>query len=105
MRLAFATILVLAVCSVQHQDPFARDAARSTITPVLIERFPGVPLEPALNCVIDNASAVQIRALALDGVTGATESTVQIVTDIISKPQTIQCLATRGLPVLLERRL
>ncbi len=105
MRLAFAAILVLAGCSVQQQDQIARDAARSTITPVLIERFPGVPLEPALNCVIDNASAVQIRALALDGVTGATESTVQIVTDIISKPETIQCLATRGLPALLEQRL
>lgn len=104
MRLAFATILVLAGCSVQQQDQIARDAARSTITPVLIERFPGVPLEPALNCVIDNASAVQIRALALDGLTGATESTVQIVTDIISKPETIQCLATRGLPALLITR-
>ena len=104
MRLALAAILVLAGCSVQQQDQIARDAARSTITPVLIERFPGVPLEPALNCAIDNANAVQIRALAIDGVTGATESTVQIVTDIISKPETIQCLATRGLPALLIMR-
>lgn len=103
MRFAFAACLVLAGCSPQVQDQIARDAARSAITPVLIERFPGVPLEPALNCVIDNASAVQIRALALDSVTGPTESTVQIVTDIVSKPETIRCLAVEGLPVLLQQ--
>ena len=97
--------VMLAACSPQVQDQIARDAARSTITPVLVERFPGVPLEPALDCVIDNASAVQIRALALDTVTGPTESTVQIVTDILSKPETVRCLAVEGLPALLNQRL
>lgn len=104
MRFAFAACLVLAGCSVQQQDQIARDAARSAITPVLVERFPGVPLEPALNCVIDNANSVQIRALALDSLAGPTESTVQIVTDIVSKPETIRCLAVEGLPVLLQQR-
>jgi hypothetical protein len=102
MRLAVAACLVLGGCSVQQQDQIARDAARSAITPVLVERFPGVPLEPALDCVIENASAVQIRALALDGVTGTSESTVQIVTDIVSKPETLTCLAAEGLPALLR---
>lgn len=105
MRIALVSALILAGCTVQQQDQLARDAARSAITPVLVERFPGVPLEPALNCVIDNASAVQIRALALDSVTGPTESTVQIVTDIVSQPETIRCLAVDGLPVLLQQRL
>jgi hypothetical protein len=96
--------VMLAACSPQVQDQIARDAARSAITPVLVERFPGVPLEPPLDCVIDNASAVQIRALALDTVTGPTESTVQIVTDVLSKPDTIRCLAVEGLPALLTAR-
>ena len=94
--------LTVAGCSQQAQDEIARDAARSAITPVLTERFPGVPLEPALNCVIDNASAIQIRALALDSVTGPTENTVQIVSDIVSKPETLTCLAAEGLPALLS---
>ncbi|WP_299791306.1 hypothetical protein [uncultured Marivita sp.] len=102
MRLALASALILAGCTVQQQDQLARDAARSAITPVLVDRFPGVPLEPTLNCVIDNASAVQIRALALDSVTGPTESTVQIVTDIVSQPETLTCLAAQGLPALLR---
>ncbi|WP_439525105.1 hypothetical protein [Marivita sp.] len=102
MRLVLLSLALLAGCSVQQQDQIARDAARSAITPVLVERFPGVPLEPTLDCVIDNASAVQIRALALDGVTGPTQSTVQIVTDIVSQPETLTCLAAEGLPALLR---
>lgn len=104
MRIALVSALFLAGCTVQQQDQIARDAARSAITPVLVERFPGVPLEPALDCVIDNASAVQIRALALDSVAGPTESTAQIVVDILSQPETLRCLAVDGLPVLLQRR-
>ncbi|HKK97331.1 MAG TPA: hypothetical protein VJ928_04065 [Marivita sp.] len=102
MRPLLALCLVLAACSPQQQDEIAREAARSAITPVLVERFPGVPLEPALNCVIDNANATQIRALALDSVAGPTESTVQIVSDIVSKPETLTCLAAEGLPALLR---
>ena len=93
---------VLAACSPQAQDQLARDAARSAITPVVAERFPGVPVGPAIDCIIDNASAPQIRALAADAVLGATQSTVEIVTDIVSKPETLTCLGTQGLPALLR---
>lgn len=102
MRVVIAACLVLAGCSAQQQDQIARDAARSAITPVLVDRFPGVPLEPALNCVIDTANAAQIRVLALDSVTGPTQNTVQIVTDIVSQPETLTCLAAEGLPALLR---
>ena len=97
-----ALFLALAACSPQAQYQIARNAARSAITPVVQERFPGVPLQPALNCIIDNANAAQINALAADAVLGATESTAQIVTDIVSKPETLTCLAAEGLPALLR---
>jgi len=102
MRTIGLALPLLAACTQQQQDQIARDAARSAITPVLTDRFPGVPLEPALNCVIDNANATQIRALALDSVTGPTESSVRIVSDIVSKPETLTCLAAEGLPALLR---
>lgn len=92
----------LSACSQQAQDEIARDAARSAITPVIQDKFPGVPVEPAVNCVIDNASATQIRALAVDTVAGPTASTVEIVTQIVSKPETLTCLAADGLPALLR---
>ena len=102
MRLPALLALGATACTPQAQDQLARDAARSAITPVLAERFPAVPLEPALDCVLDNANSVQIRSLALDSVTGPTESSVQIVTDIVSQPETLTCLAADGLPALLR---
>jgi hypothetical protein len=94
--------VLLAGCA-ETQDQIARDAAKQAVRPVLAERFPGIPLERATDCVIDNASAREILILAADAVTGPTASTVEIVLDIVQRPATIQCLAEDGLPVLLGR--
>ncbi len=64
--------------------------------PVLAERFPGVPLEGATDCVIDNASAQEILILGTDAVTGPTESTVEVVADIVKRPATLECLVAEG---------
>ena len=101
--LAFCLVVASLVgCSQQAQDDIAREAARNAVAPELERRFPGIPLQPSVDCVIDNANAQQIRRLALDGVTGPSESTVTIVTDIVSKPETLKCLAAEGLPALLR---
>lgn len=95
-------VAALVACSPQAQDQIARNAARSALTPVVTEQFPGVPVQPTLDCLIDNANAQQIRALAADAVLGPTESTLQIAKDIASKPETLRCLAVNGLPALLR---
>jgi hypothetical protein len=95
-------LMALAGCNAQTQDELARAAARSTTSKVLVQRLPGVPLQPAVNCVIDNASAQQIYALAAESVTGPTESTFQVVSGILQKPETLSCLAAQGLPALLR---
>lgn len=94
-------LLGLVACTADQQDELARDAAKKSVRPVLQERFPGVPLEPATDCIIDNASSKEILSLAADAVTGPTASTVEIVGNIASRPDTIRCLAEEGLPVLL----
>ncbi len=94
--------LVLAGCSSEFQDELARDAAKSAVRPVLQERLPGVPIEPATDCVIDNATSGEILTLAADAVTGPTASTVEIVSEILVRPDTLTCLATEGLPSLLR---
>lgn len=103
MKRFLAIMLSLAACTPGAQEELTRDAARTAIRPVLEQRFPGVPLEPASDCIIDNASQGELLSLAADAVTGATANTVEIVSDVISRPATIQCLATSGLPVLLSR--
>lgn len=103
MRWALLLILPLGAC-VEMQDNLAREAARSAVRPVLAQRFPGVPLEPATDCVINNATGGEILSLAADAATGRPdEGTVETVLTIATRPETIRCLATEGLPVLLTR--
>ena len=101
-----AAILALAAlggCVAATPDDVARGAARAVVGPVLATQFPGVPLAPAANCIIDNASAAEIIALAGQaGPSGPTDAAARLVLDIAGRPATIQCLATDGLPVLLQ---
>ncbi len=69
---------------------------------MLAQRFPGIPLEPATACVINAASATEIVTLATLARQGATETSTRIVLDIARRPDTLNCLATDGLPVLLQ---
>ena len=102
LKLIFiAGSIALAACTPAQQDELTRDAARTAIRPVLEENFPGIPLEPATDCVIDNASSRELLSLAADAVTGPTASTVEIVGRIVARPETITCLAEEGLSGLL----
>ena len=93
----FLVGLTLAACDSATQDQIARNAAKSTVNRVVLERYPGVPVEPAINCIIDNATAQQIYALAADSVTGPTAATVEIVAGIVKQPDTVRCLAAMTL--------
>lgn len=101
--LALVCTILVAACTPQQQDELARDAAKNAVRPVIQQRLPGVPVEPATDCIIDNATAGEILSLAADAVTGPTANTVEIVSDILSRPETLTCLATEGLPPLLGR--
>ena len=95
------TAIMLTACTPQTQDELTRDAAKRAVRPVLAERLPGIPLEPATDCIIDNATSRELLSLAADAVTGPTASTVEIVGNIATRPDTIRCLAEEGLPALL----
>lgn len=84
------------------QDELARDAAKRSVNPVLADRFPGVPLEPASDCVIENASAGEITRLALAAAKPTvSDETRALVVEIATRPETIRCLATDGLAPFL----
>ncbi|SER82554.1 hypothetical protein SAMN04490244_103133 [Tranquillimonas rosea] len=94
--------LGLAACTPASRDDFTRAAARSAVRPVIAERFPGVPLQPAVDCVINGATTNEILGLASDSVTGPTAATVETVTRVAQRPQTLSCLASDGVPALLQ---
>ncbi|RVV96642.1 hypothetical protein EKE94_17325 [Mesobaculum littorinae] len=91
-RLVVLTTILLAACSPNLGTDLTRASAKSAVRPVLAQRMPGVNAEPAVNCVIDNASSTEIRALASDAVTGPTEATVQTVAGVLGRPGTVTCL-------------
>jgi hypothetical protein len=91
---------ILAGCSV-GQD-VARDQAKSVVTPIVVEKFPGLPAETISNCVIDNATFKEILTLAAAAGTGSTTQATQTVVEIVSRPATIKCIAVNELPALLQ---
>jgi hypothetical protein len=110
MRLALAlgAVTALAACeSGGLADRLARESARQSVQGALASRFPGVPLEAATDCVIDNATAREIMQLAGAAAQASasqrvTPETTRLVMDIVTRPATIRCLATDGLvPFLL----
>ena len=101
LALTLSILPILLACTAEQQDELTRDAAKRAVRPVLEDRLPGVPVEPATDCIIDNATSGELLSLAADAVTGPTANTVEIVSDIATRPETIRCLATEGLPALL----
>lgn len=91
-----ALALILLACTPQAQDDLARDAAKQTITPILAQRYPGVPVEPVANCVIDNATAGEILTLAAGTLTGTTTETTRTLNTVLARPGTQVCLAEKA---------
>ncbi|SLN21885.1 hypothetical protein PEL8287_00942 [Roseovarius litorisediminis] len=81
-------------------DAVARDRAKSVVNGVVANRFPGVNAAPVTDCVIDAASAGEIIQIAGASVTGMTQSTVEQVVDIASRPDAVQCIAENSLTLL-----
>ena len=101
LSVAVLCAATLAACTPADQDRLTRDAARAAITPVLVDRFPGVPVAPAVDCIVDNANSRELLSLAAYSITGPTANTVELVTNIVSRPDTLNCLLANGLPALL----
>ena len=88
-------------CTTATGDEVARAGAKAAVRPVIADRFPGVPLEPSVDCIIDSASATEILQLAADSVTGPNAGTADLVLTIASRPDAIRCLATEGLTAFI----
>ena len=81
-------------------EDLTRDAAKRAVEPVVADRFPNLPVEPAAECIIEHASSDELLALAGDALTGPTASTIEITGNIAVRPGTLACFASNGLPAL-----
>ncbi|MEW9921035.1 hypothetical protein AB2B41_15590 [Marimonas sp. MJW-29] len=102
MRLLAVAILVFVSACTQVQqavDDTARQGAMGVVTETLATRFPQVPKElitPFTDCIIDNATALEIREFARAAVVGVNDNTVATARAVLSRPETTQCIQSRA---------
>ncbi|NEY90773.1 hypothetical protein [Tabrizicola oligotrophica] len=100
MRAAGPLLMVfaLAACDpAQVADKVGRRAADTVVRPVVADYLPGGQAETATRCIVDNASAEDVKALAQDVGVGAGSRTVANVLRIAAEPGPASCLAAAGI--------
>ena len=101
-ELLIAAAFLLTACNGAVGTEVSRAAAKSVVNPIVAERFPGVPLEPATDCIIDNATGEEIVTLAAAAATRDDAAASRLVLDIAQRPETIRCITSEGLPAILN---
>jgi hypothetical protein len=79
----------------------ARSAAKGVIKSVMADKLPGVNADVVVDCVVDQATTDQLIYIAKAAVTGVDDSTVNTITSIATKPETLSCIAQTELSGLL----
>ena len=72
------------------------------VRPIVVEKLPGVPPDLVTECLIDNMSAGEISTLAQEAATGVSPRSTQIVVDVATRPEAIECVTREGLPLILN---
>lgn len=86
-------VLALAACDpAQVADKVGRRAADTVVRPIVADYVPAGQAETATRCIVDNASAEDIKALAQDIGVGAGTRTVANVFRIAATPGAATCL-------------
>lgn len=94
--------LLLAACSPQDMaDKIGRRAAASVVMPVVSASMPAGPAQAATACIVDNADAVEVQALARDVAVTAGSSTKATIRAIALRPEAQSCFAARGVPPVM----
>ena len=101
--LGFVAALVGCTEATKAVDEVARRSAKAAVAETLTTRFPLVPkavVTPLTDCIIDNASGIEIRQFAKAAVVGANNTTVALISDILGRPATQQCAGKASLAAL-----
>ncbi len=101
-RFLILPVLALTACTEIQMavDNTAREGTKGVVAETLAIHFPQVPkqlITPFTNCVIDNASAVELRDLARSALSGVDEMTVLTVRNTLARPETQSCLRSKTL--------
>lgn len=96
------TLLALAACSPQIlADQVGRRAAESVVMPVMSQGLPSGPAQAATTCIVQNASAAEVQALARDVAVVAGTLTKATIRGIALRPEAQACFAAKGVQVVV----
>lgn len=99
LRIAFIGVMLIGLSGCVTDDlvqDTTRSAAKSVVTPIIADRFPGRNTAAYSDCVIDNATTDEIFDLAKAAVTGADQGTVNTVVRIAARRGTLECFLRAG---------
>ena len=95
---ALVALIALAACDpAQVADKVGRRAADTVVRPIVSDYVPAGQSEAATRCIVDNASAEDVKALAQDIGVGAGSRTVANVLRIAAQPGAASCRAAAGI--------
>lgn len=90
-------LMMLAACDPQAMaDNVGRRAASTVVLPVLQRDMPTPQAQKATDCIVQNASADEVRALARDVAVVAGTLTEANIRAIAARPETQACLVANG---------
>jgi len=92
------TALALTACA-SGNDPLTqstRDAAKGVVDQVVETRLPGVNAKPYTDCIIDNASGLELLQIAKGAITGVNGEITGLVLDIAQRKDTLVCFVKSG---------
>lgn len=94
-----AALMALAACDPQQvADQVGRRAAASVVLPVVQIDLPTPLAQKATDCIVRNATAAEVQALARDVGVVAGSLTKANVRAIALRPETEACFAANGVP-------
>ena len=99
LSLPAVALLALAACDpAQTVDDLGRRTAETVVKPIVDDSMTEPQAAIVTRCVVQNATADEVRLLIRDVGTAAGTSTEATVRDILLRPATLSCMSAAGLP-------
>ncbi|MDR7123767.1 hypothetical protein [Pseudotabrizicola sp. 4114] len=97
--MAVCGVMLLAACDPQQvADQAGRRIAATVVLPVVQLDMPTPLARQATDCILRNATAAEVQALARDVAVVAGSSTKATIRGIALRPETSACFAANGVP-------
>lgn len=96
--MAILSLAVLSACA-NGTDPLTqgtRTAAKGVVDEVVADRLPGADVTPITDCIIENASALELLKISKAAITGVDGETVGQILTIAERKDTLLCFVKNG---------